>query len=569
MRRPLPRITRSIVAAIVVVSVAATLFAARGRLADLPFLDGPGADAAQAEAQPVYVCPMHPDVRSHEPGRCPQCGMELVLEAPGADDTGHAEAHGAHAEAASPATPGVTAPPPPDEPGSEPRAAITLDTRRQQLIGVRTVEASRGPVSEAVRATGLVRADETRQVDVNLKVPGWIERLYVDYTGRAVRKGEPLFDLYSPELVAAQQEYLLAIRSRQAVSGSSIPDALRLGDDVVAAARERLRLWDLSDEQIDAIASSGQATRTITFRAPVSGRVLDKAAMLGMRVTPGQTLFRIVDLSRVWVEADVYEAELGVLATGTRADVRVNAFPSETFPARLTFVAPTLDEVTRTVRARFELPNPGGRLRPGMYATVDIAAPPSEALTIPTDALLDTGRRQIVFVSEGDGYYRPQDVRIGRRLEGHVEILSGLEPGTRVAAAALFFLDSESQLRAGLENYAAAPAEAAAGASDRLSVDLASEPDPPKAGRTTFIATIRDAQGTPVTGAEVSIVLFMPAMPSMNMPAMRSDGVLTATAPGVYRGSADVLMSGRWDVTVTVTRGGQRLGMHQRTLVAR
>jgi len=567
MVRPLSRLTRFGVAGTILAAVAAIGFVAGGGLADLSLIGR--AAAGYADTLPVYVCPMHPDVRSHEPGRCPQCGMALELETPGTDDTPHTEAHGAHAEAASPATPGVAVPPPADEPGTEPRAAVTLDTRRQQLIGVRTVEASRGTVSQTIRATGMVRADETRQVDVNIKVPGWIERLYVDYTGHAVREGEPLFDLYSPELLAAQQEYLLALNSRRAIAGSSLEDALRLADDVVRAARERLRLWDLSDAQIDAVASSGQSTRTITFRAPVSGRVLDKTAMLGMRVMPGQSLFRIVDLSRVWVEADVYEAELGVLAAGTRADVHINAFPAETFTGRLTFVSPTLDEATRTVRARFELANPGGRLRPGMYAVVDVFAPPRDALTIPTDALLDTGRRQIVFVSEGEGYFRPQDVRVGRRLDSHVEILSGLEAGARVAAAALFFLDSESQLRSGLDSYGALPADALAGPTNRLSVDLATEPDPPRAGRTTFIATIRDEQGAPLTGADVALVLLMPAMPAMNMPAMRSDGVLIASAPGVYRGTVEVLMTGRWDVTITVTGQGQRLGMYRRTLVAR
>ncbi|MGE3276188.1 MAG: FixH family protein [Vicinamibacterales bacterium] len=565
MSRHLTRIALP-VAVVAVLGTAVVLVARGGAGGLLPFIDAAGQQAADDSA-PVYVCPMHPDVRSHEPGRCPQCGMELVLEEP-SDEGRHVEAHGAHAEAASPAAPGITAPAD-DMTGSEPRGPITLDTRRQQLIGVRTVEATRRTISEEVRATGLVRPDETRVADVNVKVPGWIERLYVDYTGRAVRKGDPLFDLYSPELLAAQQEFLLALRSRDATSGSSLADARRLGDEVVRAARERLKLWDLTDAQIDGLASSGKATRTITFRSPVSGNVIEKTAVQGMRVAAGESLFRIVDLSRVWVEADVYESEIGLLASGTKADVHVDALPGETFEGRLSFVMPVLDETTRTVRARFELPNPRGRLKPGMYASVDVQAPPHEATTIPTDALLDTGRRQIVFVSEGNGYYRPQDVKVGRRFDQDVEILDGLEPGTRVASAALFFLDSESQLRAGLANYAEAPGAEAMAASDQLSVTLTSEPDPPRAGRTTFVATIADKDGTPVEGADVSLLLFMPAMPSMNMPAMRSEGVLTPVGPGQYRGAVDVLMSGRWDVTITVTRDGQRLGMHQRTLVAR
>jgi len=565
MARTLSRPVLGVAIALVVVIAAGTTVALRGSLAALP---GVGA-LFQADVQPeeVWVCPMHPDVRSPQPGRCPQCGMALVLEEPEHGSAAHADAHGAHALAASPPVPGATTP----ETASEARAPVTLDGRRQQLMGVRTVTATRRSLTPGIRATGLVVADETRQTDVTMKVDGWIERLHVDYTGRAVRRGEPLFTLYSPEMVAAQEEYLLAIATRGQFASSQVADVGPIARRLVDAARERLRAWDLPDAHIDALERGGAVARTIEFPSPASGVVIEKMAVEGMRVMAGQSLFRLLDLSRVWVEADVYEGELALLTTGTEARVHIDAFPGERFSARLTFVSPTVDQATRTVRARFELPNPGGHLRPGMFAAVDVTGRTREALTIPVDALIETGRRKIVFVSEGDGYYTPRDVHVGPRVDGQVEILDGLSEGDRVASAALFFLDSESQLRAALEGYAPTLGEPAGGPAIMagLQIDLTSEPSPPRAGPTTFVVSVRDEAGAPVADADVTLLLYMPPMPSMNMPAMRSEGTLSNAGAGQYRGTVDVLMSGRWDATVTVARDGARLGARQLTMVAR
>jgi RND family efflux transporter MFP subunit len=544
----------------------ATVLVFRASLARLPAL---GWMQPEAPAE-VWVCPMHPDVRSAVPGRCPQCGMQLVREDPDTAAGAHAGAHADQARAASPAARDVPAPP--DLDVGEPRAAVTLDGRRQQLMGVRTVTAARRTLAAQARATGIVTADETRQTEVTLKVDGWIERLHVDYTGRAVQRGEPLFALYSPDLIAAQQEYVLARQALAQTRTSQVPESRDIAERLVAAARERLEVWDLPANAIEALERTGTPTRTITFPSPASGVVIEKMAIQGMRVMAGQPLFRIADLSRVWVEADVYEGELGLLTRGTTAALRIDAFPGESFEARLTFVSPVVDQATRTVRARFELPNPAGRLRPGMFAAVDVSAPAREVLTIPSDALVDTGRRQIVFISEGDGYYVPRDVRTGLRLDGHVEILEGLAEGQQVASAALFFLDSESQLRAALEGYAPSlgePAGVTGAALEGLQIDLTTEPTPPRAGATAFIVSVRDAGGAPMADVEVTVTLYMPPMPSMSMPAMRSEGTLSHAGAGRYRGTLDVLMAGRWDVTVTVARGGARLGTRQLTLVAR
>jgi membrane fusion protein, copper/silver efflux system len=565
MTRQTRRLIIAIAGALLVIAAATTAVAFRDSLAHLP-----GLTWLQSEAPAeVWVCPMHPDVRSPHPGRCPQCGMALVKEDPEEAGGAHAGAHAGQAQAASPAAPDVSAPPP-DTVGDA-RAAVTLDGRRQQLMGVRTVPVARRTLAARARATGLVTADETRQTEVTLKVEGWIEQLHVDYTGRAVTRGEPLFALYSPDLIAAQQEYVLARQAREQAATSQVPESRDIADRLVSAARERLQLWDLPASAIETLERTGTPARTIVFPSPVTGVVIEKHAVQGMRVMAGQPLFRIVDLSRVWVEADVYEGELGLLTRGTTAALRIDAFPGESFTARLTFVSPVVDQITRTVRARFELPNPAGRLRPGMFAAVDVSGPARDVLTIPTDALVDTGRRQIVFISEGDGYYVPRDVRVGMRLDGHVEILEGLEEGQQVASAALFFLDSESQLRAALEGYAPSLGEAAGAAAPiaGLQIDLTTEPTPPRAGNTAFVVSVRDESGEPIADAEVTVTLYMPPMPSMNMPAMRSEGALSNAGAGRYRGIVDVLMAGRWDVTVTVTRDGARIGTRQLTIVAR
>lgn len=530
-------------------------------------------DAPHAAAR-VWVCPMHPDVRRAEPGHCPECGMALVLEVE-AEPAAHAEARASRARSTVPAAPRATptASEVRPDPGGEQeaRVPVVLDGRRQQLAGVRTVPVTRRSLARQVRAAGLVTVDETRRADITVKVGGWIEQLFADYTGRAVARGEPLFALYSPDLLAAQREYLVALDAQRHAQHSPVKEAREVADRLVLAARERLHLWDVPDTHIDEMARTGVVPRRVVISSPAAGVILEKLAVQGMQVTAGQLLYRLADLSRIWVEADVYEGELDLLAPGTRATVRIAAFPDAPREARLTFVSPVVDEATRTVRARFELPNPGARIRPGMFAAVDITEPARALLAVPADAVIDTGREQIVFVAEGGGYYAPRRVRTGRRVDGHVEVRDGLREGEQVAAAALFLLDSESQLRAAVGAYAPAagaePAGAAAAAVLRL--DLRTEPDPPRPGQTTFEVTVHDASGQPVVDAEVAVTLSMPPMPAMNMPAMRSDGVLPHAGGGRYRGRIEVLMAGRWDVTLTVSRGGTRLGARQLTLVVR
>lgn len=462
-------------------------------------------------------------------------------------------------------------PPNAGEPAATPRGEVTIDPRRQQLIGVRTAPATRAPMQHTLRTVGVVRYNETSLADVNLRLEGWIRDLYVDYTGQPIQKGQPLFTLYSPDLLATQHEYLLALKTREQVKTSVLAEARERAEQLVASARQRLVLWNLPDEEIGALDQQRRAPDVVTFRSPVAGVVIEKTALQGMHVMPGQMLYKVANLSTVWVEADVYEQEMAMARVGQRAAVTLDAYPGETFEGRATYIYPFVEENTRTVKVRFQFANPRGRLKPGMYANVEIQGRDAMGLTVPANAVLDSGTDQVVFVAEGNGYFTPRPVKVGRNLGDRIEIVEGVKEGEQVATGATFFLDSESQLRAGLQNYEA-PAAAPGGppaAGPVLDIVFRTQPDPPRTGESLFEVAVKDAGGQPVADADVSVQLFMPAMPTMNMPAMRNETKLPHVGGGVYRGPGQVMMAGRWDVTITVAKGGQQLGRKQLAVVAR
>ena len=453
---------------------------------------------------------------------------------------------------------------------STPRGAVTIDPRRQQLIGVKTVPVTRASVAQAIRAVGLVRYDETRLADINLKVDGWIRDLYVDYTGQPVRRGQPLFTIYSPEMLTTENEFLLALKTREQLQQSQIADARTHAEQLVAAARERLRLWDLSDEQINLLEQTRQAEPTVTFRSPFDGFVIDKQAVKGMHITPGQSLYKLADLSVVWLEADVYENDIRHVRLGAQGTVTLDAYPNERFTGRAIYIGSAMDEKTRTVKVRFALVNRAERLKPGMYANVEVNEPAASGLVVPINAVLDSGKEHVVFVAQGDGYFEPRHVTVGRRLQDGIEIVEGLKEGDQVATGATFFLDSESQLRASLQGYEAPqPSEGSIVSSPQLDITFRSVPDPPKAGENQLEVVVKDPAGKPIDDAQVDVQFFMAAMPTMSMPAIRNSVRLSAMGGGAYRGTGQVVMAGRWDVTVTVTRGGQRLGTKPLAVVVR
>lgn len=367
-----------------------------------------GTQAANAAGeQELYTCPMHPWIVESEPGQCPICSMDLI-------------------------------PIEPEKFGSE----IAIDPVVLQNIGVRLEQVTSAPLQMSIRTVGNVAYDETRIVDVNLKVDGWVEKIFVDSTGAQVKRGQPLFELYSPDLYATQEEYLLLWKNRDKEGNESL----------LESARTRLALYDVSKEQIKELERAGAARRTLTITAPSAGIVLQKSVNQGMRVTPGLTVYKIADLSKVWVLASLYEYQLPYVSVGQAAAIELPYLPGEALRGRISFVYPYLDERSREVRVRLEFDNRKGLLKPGMFADVSIGQPESvDAILVPREAVIDTGERKVAIVSLGEGRFESRTVETGRKADGGmIEIRSGLEPGEKVVVSGQFLLDSESRMRESL-----------------------------------------------------------------------------------------------------------------------
>lgn len=389
-----------------------------------------------------WHCPMHPTYTSDRPGDCPICGMKLVPThgAPGA---------GAAADPAPSPVPGL--------------AAVEVSASGIRLSGVRTAIAARERLSRSTRTVGLVLADERRVRHVHTKISGWVEALAVTFTGQLVEKGQPILSIYSPELLASQEEYLSARRAAARFASSSIPEVQRGAEDLVAAARRRLELFDVPQSLLSTLEETGQAQRTVTLLAPASGFVSSKQVLEGMAVEPGSELFTLTDLSRVWVEAEFYENEARLLRLGQRAAVELPYDPGEARRGEVTFISPTLSPESRTLKVRLELANGDGELKPGMFVDVTADLETAFGITIPEDAVIDTGLRRVVFVEVAPGTFEPREVQVGLRGAGRAVISAGLADGERVATRANFLLDSESKLRAALNAATAGHGHGAAG----------------------------------------------------------------------------------------------------------
>ncbi len=360
--------------------------------------------AAVDATKALWTCSMHPQVLQDKPGICPICAMKLVPLRKN----------------------GAAAPP----------GRLAIDPSLTQNIGVRYATVEQGPLRLAVRSVGYVREAEPLQRDVSLKIAGWIRKLHADTEGASIREGDPLFELYSPELLVAQNELLAA---RRAPGEAALVDA----------SRQRLRLWDVPAEDIDALLAAGKASGTATFRSPADGFVLEKNVVQGSAVEASQKLFRIVDLSTVWIDVQVYDAQVMQVGLGRKATARVGALPGREFAGDVVFVSPRIDPTTRTGTVRLAFPNPGVALRPGMYATVELSVPVSDAaILVPREAVIDSGVRQVAFVAGAPGHFEARNVKMGLETgTGSVQILSGLAPGEKVVVSGQFLLDAESRLR--------------------------------------------------------------------------------------------------------------------------
>jgi membrane fusion protein, copper/silver efflux system len=316
-----------------------------------------------------------------------------------------------------------------------------------QLVGARTMIVESRRLVKKVRTVGVVAYDETRIANVYSKVDGWIDNIFVDFTGKAVRKGEPLFTIYSPDLVATQEEYLLALRGRETLGASSIKEIRAGAESLLEVTRQRLRLWDISEKEIEDIAATGKARRSLTVFSPVDGYVVKKDAVRGMRVMPDRELYTIIDLSSVWVNADVYEFELPQVRVGQKAAVSLSYASGQALAGRVAWISPILDEKTRTAKIRIELANANLTLKPEMYASVELAIDAGTKLAVPDEAVLDSGLRKIIFIDTRDGGFKPREVKLGGKYDGYYEVLSGLAKGEKILSSAGFLFDSESRLK--------------------------------------------------------------------------------------------------------------------------
>lgn len=387
-----------------------------------------------------WTDPMVPSYKSDKPGKSPFMDMELV---PVYEDSSTGETH-EHA-----AAPGY--------------ATVNIPEERRQAIGVQLGRVEEKTLTKTIRAVGRITFDETLLHQIHPKFEGYVEKLFVDYTGRPVHRGEPLLSIYSPELLATQEEYLLALRARKDLGGSGNPELARGGSDLLESARQRLLLWDIRPADIERLERTGKPERAMTLYSPVDGFVMTKNAVAGARVMPQDTLFEIASLARVWVLADVYESEAPYVRVGQAARVSLSYVPGRTWTGRVGFVAPTVDEKTRTLKVRVELSNPDQVLKPEMFADVSLERPLGRVVAVPEAAVLTTGTRSLVFVSKGEGRFQPREVKIGARTDGLYEVREGLSAGEEVVTQANFLIDSESRLRAAAAGLTAPGAQPSGG----------------------------------------------------------------------------------------------------------
>ena len=422
---------------------------------------------APAERRVLYwQDPMHPQYTSDKPGKAPDCGMDLVpvYADQQAKPTPQAERKvlywtdamnpGSKYDKPGKAPDGMDLVPVYEEspvPQQEaPKGALRITPEKQQLIGVQYGVVEARAVSKTIRAVAQLTYDETRITKVHSRIAGWIERVYVDFTGQLVKAGEPLLTVYSPDLVATQDEYLLALRARDNLGDSHFRDVADGANSLLEAARKRLELWDISDQQIAEVEKTRKPVTALTLYSPVSGFVTARNSYGKQRITPETELYAIADLSTVWAIADFYEYEARDVQLGQEVALAVSAFPGRSFRGKVTYIYPQLDNSTRTLRARVELPNPDFILKPDMYATAELKIDYGRRLSIPQEAVLDSGTEQVVFVALEGGYFESRKVQLGDRVDNQVIVLSGLKAGEKIVTSGNFLIDSESTLKSAL-----------------------------------------------------------------------------------------------------------------------
>src|SRR6266480_2136570 len=381
---------------------------------------------------------------------------------------------------------------------------IQLSPERLQSIGVRMGHVESKIVDDEIRVTGNVAVDETRLSYVQLRYSGYIQKVFADATYQYLRKGQPLFTIYSPDLVATEREYLVAKQNQQRVAQSTIPGVTEGAASLLAAASERLKQWGVPQREIARLESTGEIQQELQVDSPVSGYITERNALPNLTVQPETRLYAVADLSTVWVLAEVFQNNLGRIKVGDRASLTVDSYPGRTFEGRINFIYPQVDMTTRTARARLVFSNPGLKLTPGMFVNVTLKIAMGKQLVIPATGVLQSGTRQIVFVSRSDGYIEPREVQLGSRAGDDFIVLKGVKVGEEIVTSANFLIDSESQLQAALGTFVPPPPGAGAAGSmntPQARAELTTEPDPPRKGGNAFRVKLTDASGAPISGA--------------------------------------------------------------------
>ena len=458
-------------------------------------------------------------------------------------------------------------------------SGIQLGTKEQRDIGVETVEVRRRALHRPLMAVAKVDEPETQLASISARIGGRIDKLYLDFTGQQVRRGQTIASLYSPEIFSTAEEYRLALENRKRLGTGAEPLAVSGAEDLVNASRRRLELWGLTPQQLDEIASSAKSQIELPIYSTVSGIVTERKVTQGQYVNAGEALFTITDLSTIWVKADVYQPDLPSVHAGQSVEITSDSLPGATLHGRVGFLDTSINPQTRTASARIEVPNPRMRLRPGMFVQVKFAAPAgNDVVAVPRSAVLDTGMRKFVYVAKGNGEFEGRQVELGPASTDYYPVLAGLKEGERIVSQGSFLIDSQTRITGGMtgmfggskefDHGQADQGQAQAPAVPQIRFTFRSDPDTPRSNSdATFHVTVLDASGKPQTDVQVKVTLIMPAMPAMGMGEMRAATDLIWKSSD-YAGTLKIPTAGSWNVEVKASRNGQLLGSYHARLNA-
>jgi Cu(I)/Ag(I) efflux system membrane fusion protein/cobalt-zinc-cadmium efflux system membrane fusion protein len=455
-----------------------------------------------------------------------------------------------------------------------PRAPIQLTPQRMQSIGIVLGTVESKPVNSELRFYGNVQVDERRQAYVQTRFAGWIRKVYADATGNFIGKGQPLFTIYSPDLVSTEQEYLLAKKNSESLQQSKVSGVASGAASLFSAAKERLLQWEVSPGEIEKLDQTGKVITDLTISSPVSGYITQKNALPNMYVQPETMLYTVADLSDVWVLAQVFQSDAGKIKPGDSAEVTVDAYPGRVFNGRVEYLLPQLDMNTRTLPVRLVFPNPGLKLRPGMYVNVGVKLPMGRQLVVPATAAFHSGTKNLVFVYGGEGNIEPREIEFGPQVGDQIVVAKGLKAGEEIITSANFLIDSEAQLQAAAGAFVPPPPGAGQAASmnapaqQQANVELTTDPEPPHKGSNIVRVKLTGKDGKPIAGANVTVTFFMGAMPAMGMGAMNTVINANDKGGGMYEGKGDLGSGGTWQVTIRAQQNGQTIANKQLTVNA-